>query len=519
MRIDELIHDLPVRLRAGAGETEIAHLAEDSRRTEAGDLFIARRGSESDGRRFIPDAISRGAAAVLIDQPDELPPIPSHIPLLLAESLSPSLIARLAQRLFGHPQRKMELIGVTGTNGKTTVAFMIRHLLAEAGVRGGLIGTIETDDGLDRQPAPLTTPGVVEMHRLLARMAEHGCACCVMEVSSHALAQGRVAELPFHAAVFTNLTGDHLDYHHTMEAYAEAKAILFDSLSPDACAIVNAGDPATERMIRRTGARILPYTTEGGSGRSPGDTGGLSPTARADILAATAERTDCRFTGPWGDIHAHLPLIGRHNVGNMLAALTTVHTLGVEAQSFSDTLNRCPPIPGRLERIRIGDEDPPCTVLVDYAHTDDALGNVLSALRPLTRGRLRVVFGCGGDRDHTKRPRMARIAAEHADNLIITSDNPRTEDPHAIIGQILAGVPADSRHQTRILPDRAEAIREAIEDARSGDVVLIAGKGHEDYQIIGDERLPFDDREHARRGLGVGKEARAVAESDGSWGK
>jgi UDP-N-acetylmuramoyl-L-alanyl-D-glutamate--2,6-diaminopimelate ligase len=311
-----------------------------------------------------------------------------------------------------------------------------------------------------------------------------------MEVSSHALDQRRVEPLRFEAGVFTNLTGDHLDYHGTMEAYAAAKARLFESLPAEAAAVVNADDEAADRMLQGCGARVLRYAFEDDAAD-----------CRAAVTYATARGTGCAFTGPWGELEASLPVIGRHNVANMAAALTALHGLGVDVTGLGEAVAACPPVPGRLEPVRPESRDAPFDVLVDYAHTDDALANVLQALRPVTRNRLRVLFGCGGDRDPSKRPRMAAAACEWADELVITSDNPRTEDPEAIIDHIVAGVPAEQRDRVRIEPDRAEAIRRAVAEAEADDVVLIAGKGHEDYQIVGTERIDFDDRVEARRAL------------------
>ena len=499
MNLDELIRDLPVSHHAGPLGASVSGIVEDSRRVGRGAIFIARAGQETDGRRYVEDAVERGAAAVLSDRPLETP---SAVAMLVAQELSATAIA-LANRFHKHPDERLRLIGITGTNGKTTTAYMLRHLIGRAGRRCGMIGTVEVDDGRDARPAQLTTPMPVDLIALLGAMVRNGCDCCAMEVSSHALHQGRAAMLDFDAAMFTNLSGDHLDYHNTMEDYAAAKAMLFDSLQPDAWAVVNADDPAAQRMTRDCRARRLSF-----------DLDGDTADCHATIHEATAEGTTFDAAGPWGTVRMHLPLIGRHNVANMLAALGAVHTLGLGVPSLADTVAQCPPIPGRLEPVlpnanpienrKSKIENPPhpsFQVLVDYAHTDDALENVLRALRPITKGRLRVLFGCGGKRDPSKRPRMAAVACRLADDLLVTSDNPRTEDPEAIIEQIMAGVGEEDRDRVRVVLDRGEAIGKIVSDAQPGDVVLIAGKGHEDYQIVGTQRRPFDDRQTARAAI------------------
>ena len=502
MELRSLLRDLSVERHAGPEAAQVTGVVEDSRRVKPGDLFVARSGGATDGRQYISDAVSRGAAAVLTDQPVS---VPEGVVLLIGREAA-ALGVELAERLHDRPGRRLRLIGVTGTNGKTTTAHMIRHLMAAAGHRCGMIGTVEVHDGQQGRPAALTTPGAIELIGLLGSMADHGCDSCVMEVSSHALDQGRVEPLQFDAAVFTNLSGDHLDYHGTMEAYAAAKARLFEALPEDAAAVVNADDDAADRMVRDCGGRVLRYGLGDAAASEPGASGhaaaGPPPEVRAEILAATARRTECVFAGPWGRLEAGLPVSGRHNVANMAAALTALHGLGLNVAALDEAVAACPPVPGRLEPVQAeSGVDTPFEVLVDYAHTDDALANVLQALRPVTRNRLRVLFGCGGDRDATKRPRMAAAASDEADDLLITSDNPRTEDPEAIIQQIVEGVPSEMRQRVTVEPDRAAAIRRIVAEAEPGDVVLIAGKGHEDYQIVGTERHDFDDRVHARRAV------------------
>jgi UDP-N-acetylmuramoyl-L-alanyl-D-glutamate--2,6-diaminopimelate ligase len=418
------------------------------------------------------------------------------------------LAGALADRLAGSPSRHLRLVGITGTNGKTTMAFLVQQFLRAAGDRCGLIGTVTVDDGCRAAPASLTTPGAIQLAAILGRMVANGCSACAMEVSSHALDQGRADALRFAAAVFSNLTGDHLDYHGTMERYAAAKARLFAMLPPEGTAVVNADDPWHRAMIAGCRARVLRCSVreEGGGGAEPRD-GTPGADCTAIVHASRLGWQDATFRGPWGSVRTRLPLVGRHNAMNALEAAAAASAVGVPAGAICAALSACTSPPGRLEPVTTPED--PFAVLVDYAHTDDALLNVLGALRPLVGagGRLVTVFGCGGDRDRTKRPRMMRVACEGSDRVVVTSDNPRTEDPEAIIDEVLAGRPGDCRAAVLRQPDRARAIATAVSEARPGDIVLIAGKGHEDYQIVGTERRPFDDRVAAREALGRGPAA------------
>jgi UDP-N-acetylmuramoyl-L-alanyl-D-glutamate--2,6-diaminopimelate ligase len=484
VKLSTLLNGIPARA-LGSGDPDIWSLCEDSRRAKPGALFFARAGTKSDGRAFLGDAIGRGAVAVVVP-PGGASGIESAGGVAVVEAEDPALVAALmAERFHGSPSRSLELVGVTGTNGKTTIAYLVQQMFAGAGLRCGLVGTVEIDDGLGRVPSMLTTPPALELSELFARMVENGCRGAAMEVSSHALDQRRVAALRFRTAIFTNLTGDHLDYHGTMERYADAKATLFRMLDADGTAIVNCDDPWHRAMLD-TRARVLRTS--------------LSDPA-ADCLA-TIHRVgiasmEVTFRGPWGLMELTLPLVGRHNAMNALQAATAAWSRGVDGERLARALATCHAPPGRLQPVQVGGAG--FSVLVDYAHSDDALANVLRALRPTVPagGRLRVVFGCGGDRDRTKRPRMARVACEGADEVIVTSDNPRTEDPSTIIAEILAGVPDERRGRVEVESDRAKAIALAVSTAREGDVILIAGKGHEDYQIIGTEKRQFDDRREA----------------------
>jgi UDP-N-acetylmuramoyl-L-alanyl-D-glutamate--2,6-diaminopimelate ligase len=489
MIISELIEGLPIELVCGSASTVINNIVEDSRCAAPGCLFAARAGLSTDGRAHVGDAVARGATAILAREADQIPDLPATVTALSADDVAP-VVGLLAERLHGHPGDALKLVGVTGTNGKTTVSHLIHHVLGRAGIRCGLMGTIHVDDGCRVEAAELTTPPATEISRRLSAMVRNRCTAAVMEVSSHALHQGRTAGLPFDVGVFTNLSGDHLDYHGTPDAYGEAKATLLRSLPAAGWAVVNMDDPAASRMTNGCRARVLSCSL-------------ADPRAdcRARIHHQSITGIDAEFSGPWGSFDVQLPLAGRHNVANALEASAACFTLGVDRSTLPDALACCPAPPGRLEPVT--EPGDPVTVLVDYAHTDDALANVLRTLRPLVPdgASLRVVFGCGGDRDRTKRPRMGQVAAQLADELYVTSDNPRTEDPQAIIDEITKGIPGLRWPDTVLLVDRKLAIESAIDRTRPGDVVLIAGKGHEPYQIVGSEKRPFDDRLTAAEAL------------------
>ena len=457
-------------------------VAEDSRAVVPGGLFVARSGSELQGSQFIEDAIRRGAVALLVETGAQLA-LPQPAPVVIRAKDPRVAGARAAHRFHGMPCDGLSVVGITGTNGKTTVAWFVRALLADVGRRCGLVGTIEIDDGREKRVSALTTPSASVLAEALGRMARHGCDSVVLEASSHALDQGRLRGVSPRIALFTNLSGDHLDYHGTLETYAAAKARLFESVEEGGLAIVNVDDPAHARMIRDARCGVLRCSTRG----APAD-------AQAQMIEMSRHGSRFRLEGPWGVIESEAGIVGRHNAENLLLAVAAVHALGVESERLASAISAVQAPPGRLEPVP--DQRADFSVFVDYAHTDDALENVLQAARPLVTqgGRLSVLFGCGGDRDRTKRPRMAEVANALADRIIVTSDNPRTEDPVAIVEDIMTGVRESSRDSVLIEVDRARAIEAAIDDARSGDVLVIAGKGHEDYQIIGTERRDFDDR-------------------------
>jgi UDP-N-acetylmuramyl-tripeptide synthetase len=495
MQVSALVKAVDGVTLVAGGEVEVASLADDSRQVKPGALFVARAGAHGDGRAFIQDAIAKGAVAVLADA--GVAPI-DGVAWLAARSGgsqqgtkdAAALLPWIAEAFHGFPSRRLRLVGITGTNGKTTTTYLYRHIARIAGRRCGLIGTVETDDGAGTLASNLTTPGAIDLSATFARMVSNGCDGAVMETSSHALHQGRVAALRFGCGIFTNLTGDHLDYHGSMEHYASAKAILFAGLDPCATAIVNADDPAHERMLRDCRANVIRCSV-----RSP------RATASAQELRVGVGSMRLRLNGPWGRIEAELPFTGRHNTMNTLQAVAAAWSGGIDGSVIEQALATCAAPPGRLEPVTAPGD--PFAVVVDYAHTDDALLNVCTALKSVLEpgGRLITVFGCGGDRDPTKRPRMARVACDHSDVVVVTSDNPRTEAPESIVDQVMAGVPQGTAAIVHRVTDRSAAIHAAVAEARERDVVLIAGKGHEDYQIIGTVKHPFDDRIVAKAAL------------------
>lgn len=510
MLLRELIDGLGVALADRAQESaRICDVTEDSRTVLPGSLFIARAGARSDGRAFIEQAIGSGAAAILTEHSTPRPSGAGEVAWLTAPDV-PLATALLAERFFGLPASKLSLYGVTGTNGKTTVSYLVYQLLRAAGVESGLIGTVFIDDGGGLSAAAMTTPPALELSHCLSRMVENGYRAAALEVSSHALDQRRADALRFDAAIFTNISGDHLDYHGTMDRYIAAKARLFELVKPAGVAVVNIDDPHAERMASACRGRVVRCT--------------MQPDRRADCSVRVRRMgvagIEAEFLGPWGRFEAAIPLIGAHNAMNALQAVAAAHATGIEPARLESRLSRLVSPPGRLELVTrdwmpakalAGALAPaePFSVFVDYAHSDDSLEKALAALRlllPRGGAKLRVVFGCGGDRDRTKRPRMGRAAVRAADAVIVTSDNPRTENPSAIIREILAGVPPELMHKVHVDADRRAAIDRAIDEAQPGDIVLIAGKGHEDYQLVPDgaggvRRLSFDDRVAAREAL------------------
>jgi UDP-N-acetylmuramoyl-L-alanyl-D-glutamate--2,6-diaminopimelate ligase len=461
-------------------------LTADSRRVERGGCFVAVPGLRQDARRFVPEAVARGAALV-VTEGEPVPDTP--VAQVLVDSARLAL-ARLADAWHGHPSATLTLVGITGTNGKTTTSYLVDALLRACGLRTGVVGTIQYVIDDEVRPAGQTTPEALEIQALLATMRARGVGGVAMEVSSHALALARVEGLEFDVAVFTNLTQDHLDFHGTLDEYRRAKRRLFELLAgsrkPGRTAVVNADDPAGGAMVEGLAVRVLTF------GQGP------SAAIRALEHATTLDGIRMTVETPQGRLALASPLIGEHNVLNLLGAVGVGLALGLELPAIGAALGGVRAVPGRFERVTAGQ---PFLVVVDYAHTPDALERVLATARKLTRDRLGVVFGCGGDRDRGKRPIMGEIAARLADRVWVTSDNPRSEPPEAIIDEVLVGVrraPGGPERTARDA-DRAAAIRAALGWAGAGDAVVIAGKGHETYQLVGTATLDFDDREVARR--------------------
>jgi UDP-N-acetylmuramoyl-L-alanyl-D-glutamate--2,6-diaminopimelate ligase len=461
---------------------DVTGLTCDSRQVRPGDCFVAVPGEREDGSRYIADAIARGAAAIVAER---RPDTSFTVPFLLVPDVREAA-ARLAAAFFRQPSERLDVVGVTGTKGKTTTAYLIRSILDIAGRPCGLLGTVQYIVGTRALAASNTTPGPVDLQRYLAEMVDAGCTAAVLEVSSHALIQRRVEGVRFRAGVFTNLAQDHLDYHKTLEAYREAKGLLFRMLGPGAASILNRDDPAAPYYAGLSRAPVIEYGI--GAGAEIG----------AEIQAVDFRGTRLTLSARGRRIPIATRLMGRHNVYNILAAAASAVALGVDLDAIRRGVEALGAVPGRLEPIDGGRD---FVVMVDYAHTEDALRNVLSCLRPLVRGRLICVFGCGGDRDRGKRPKMGRVAEELADRVILTSDNPRSEDPESILTEIRAGMRDAGR--ARVLVDRRSAIHEAIAEARAGDIVLIAGKGHETYQVFRDGTRPLDDRLVAREALAL----------------
>ncbi|MFO7177399.1 MAG: UDP-N-acetylmuramoyl-L-alanyl-D-glutamate--2,6-diaminopimelate ligase [Pseudomonadota bacterium] len=476
-----VLEPLGARLE-GDATVRLTGVHHDSRAVVPGDLFVALSEDAGDRARHVGEAIARGAVAVLARADGALPA--TTVPVLRVTDARRAM-AFAAEAVLGWPSRALRVVGVTGTNGKTTTTRFVTHGLRAVGMRVASLGTLGFDWNGALEPGIFTTPEADEVSRRLAMVRDGGGTHLVMEVSSHGLELHRVAGLTFDVAAFTNLTQDHLDFHGTMEAYARAKARLFDEFAPRA-AVINVDDAFGRALVARVRGRCLTV------GRSAQATV-RALDARADARGIRAE-VDAEGTR----VALESPLIGAHNLENLLVALGALMALDVSPERAAAVLSTAEPAAGRLERCDGPDDD--VLVVVDYAHTPDALERVLAALRPLTRGAITCVFGCGGDRDPGKRPKMGAVAAAGADRVIVTNDNPRTEDPQAIAAAIVSGFPVGAA-QPEIELDRARAITRAIREAAPGDTVLLAGKGHETYQIFGEERRPFDDRVEARRAL------------------
>ncbi|MCI0572186.1 MAG: UDP-N-acetylmuramoyl-L-alanyl-D-glutamate--2,6-diaminopimelate ligase [Myxococcaceae bacterium] len=477
----------------GRASADVTGVVLDSRQVKAGDLFVALPGTKTDGAQFVGEAVSRGAVAVLAERP-----IPSQVPFFVVSNVRQAL-AIVAANFYGRPAQELTLLGITGTNGKTTTSYLLESIAAAGGATTGLLGTIQYKFAGRTLEAPHTTPDALTLQRTLREMVDAGTDTVVMEVSSHALAQERVHGLSFRAAAFTNLSRDHLDYHKDMEEYFQAKRRLFQELlSPGGVAVVNGDDTYGSRIYNELrGQKRMAWK--------------FSRTGAGEISATDVQLTldgiRATLKTPAGDIPVRSRLLGPHNLENILAAAGMALGAGFSRRDVQDGIERVARVPGRMERV----DTSGVNVLVDYAHTDEALRRALEAARALARGRVLVVFGCGGDRDQGKRPLMGQAAGELADVAVVTSDNPRGEDPEDIISQVTPGLekagvrrmsPAKARSGEKgylVEGDRSAAIQLAVGLARPEDVVLIAGKGHEAYQQVGAEKLPFDDREEAVR--------------------
>ena len=480
MRLGDLLMGIEIKKMTADSGTEIGDIRYDSRRVAPGDLFVAIKGFESDGHEYIQQALDSGAAAILCTEPQE-----ESVPYIMVEN-SRAALAIASGNFFGHPASRMKLVGVTGTNGKTTVTMLIKHVIeTTTGSKVGLIGTNGNLIGDLALETEHTTPESYELQSLLRDMAEAGCEYAVMEVSSHALMLNRVAGIEFEVAVFTNLTQDHLDFHDTMEEYAKCKAILF-RMCKRGC--INIDDDYAEYIMSGATCEILTYSTLKNE----------AELVAKDIKISVDNVKFCAVsTGIIERVTLHIP--GLFSVYNALSVISACSSLGIASADIAAALFEAPGILGRMEVVPVpGDY----TVLIDYAHTPDAIENILSAVREVPHGRIVLLFGCGGDRDKTKRPLMGKAAAEGADFLIVTSDNPRTEEPGAIIEDIIAGV-RGAKTPYVVIEDRRQAIAYAIDNALSGDIIILAGKGHETYQIVGKTKAPMDERLIVTEHLGL----------------
>lgn len=477
----------------GTADVSITGMEIDSRKVKAGDLFICLPGFTVDGHDFAEQAITQGAAALVVERI-----LPFDIPQLVVSSCRHAM-AVFGDAFYEHPSRKLNMIGITGTNGKTTTSYLIERIMNDHHINTGLIGTIEMRYNGKAVPMPRTTPEAMELQRLLHDMVQNDVQCCVMEVSSHALEQGRVKGTDYRTAIFTNISQDHLDYHETMEQYVAAKGLFFARLgnSYDAdpserkYAVLNADDPAVDYFRSITAADVITYGVD-----QPAD-------VQASNIRITARGTTFHLETFRGNIDMTLQMVGKFNVYNALAAITAALIENVPLEQIRDSLGQMPGVDGRVEAVDAGQ---PFAVIVDYAHTPDGLENVLRTITEFAEGRILTVFGCGGDRDRTKRPLMGQVAAKYSDYTLVTSDNPRTEEPLSILDDIEAGLREQQVAADRyeLIVDRRAAIQKAVEMAQPGDVLLIAGKGHETYQIVGTEVHDFDDRlvaKEAIRGL------------------
>ena len=488
MKLRELLAAVDGIESVNIPDIDIQGLKTNSHACGMGDLFIGMPGTRVDGGEFWSGALAAGAVAAIVS-PEAMrknPPTANSV-VISAENMTQAC-AQIAAAFYGYPGQKLKMVGVTGTNGKTTTTHLIEYFLTQANLPTALIGTLYTRWPGFEETAVNTTPFAVDLQQQLAKAMNAGCDTGVMEVSSHALHQGRVLSCAFEVGVFTNLTQDHLDYHLDMEDYFAAKALLFSPNYLQGRAIINADDIYGQRIIASLHReQVWSYSVNDSTADFWMSDLNYQPNGVNGILHT-----------PQGNVAFSSPLVGQYNLENLLAAVGAVVHLGLDLQLVAGAISGFPGVPGRMERVQISSQQD-ISVIVDYAHTPDSLENLLKAARPFIPGKMICVFGCGGDRDRTKRPKMGKIAAELADIAVVTSDNPRTEDPEKILEDVLAGIP--DLVQAMVMSDRSTAIRTAILQAQPGDGVLLAGKGHEDYQILGTEKIHFDDREQAREAL------------------
>ena len=485
MKLSKLLHN--VELCSSFNEAEIEHISCDSRSCTKGSLFMAVRGADTDGHTYINKAIENGATHIVCE---EIPADMENNAEFILIKESRKACAHIAANFYGNPSEKLRVVAVTGTNGKTSIATLLYQLFTMLGYSCGLLSTIANYVGGKRYETLNTTPGPVELNRLLAQMADEGCEFCFMEASSHAIDQQRIEGIHFTGAVFTNLTHDHLDYHKTFANYLACKKMLFDTLAPDAFALTNIDDRNGEVMVQNTKAAISTYSCRNWADFRVKI---LEKTIEGMLLNINNTEVWCRF-------------IGTHNAANLTAVYGTAMLLGAKEDETITAMSRLQSVAGRLEYFK-GEDD--IIAAVDYAHTPDALENVLKTLQELDpQGDLVCVFGCGGNRDKTKRPEMGAIAAKYAGRVIVTSDNPRFEDPMEIIADIKAGMDIKGKAKSLFIPDRTEAIRTAILTAKPGSIILVAGKGHEDYQIIGGVKHHLCDKEIIKEAFAMQKEAK-----------
>ncbi|MBO4666176.1 MAG: UDP-N-acetylmuramoyl-L-alanyl-D-glutamate--2,6-diaminopimelate ligase [Paludibacteraceae bacterium] len=479
MKLNELLKVIEPLQVVGSSDVEISGIQFDSRKVEAGNMFVAQVGTAVDGHQFINGCVAKGAVAVLLSNPAFLPAEANGVCYVLVANTDKAL-GLVASRWFDEPSKKMKLVGVTGTNGKTTIATLLYKLVRASGHKAGLLSTVVNYVDDEAVPATHTTPDALELNGLLARMVDAGCEYAFMEVSSHAIAQERIAGLDFDGALFTNLTRDHIDYHKTLDNYRDTKKRLFDGLKREAFAVTNKDDKNGLVMTQNTKAKVYTYSV-----RAMAD-------YRAQILEEGFEGMLLQIDGQ----EVFVPLVGRFNVSNLLCIYAAALNLGFEKTEVLRILSTLKPVNGRFETIR---SPQGWTAIVDYAHTPDAVDNVIETINEIRKGKLITVVGCGGNRDKGKRPMMAQIAKQGSDQLILTSDNPRDEEPEAILQDMAAGLTEEELRQTLIIIDRESAIKTACTIAKAGDVILVAGKGHEDYQIIKGVKHHFDDHEVIRK--------------------